>query len=430
MKCQKYSVIFIPLMMVVGLISIAIIYNERVQLHFQANTYKVEIGSSKRFQLLNVQSFERNKEVENPVSPESSVTSESSSNMTLKGESVFNSRPYNSSHIVYLKVHKAASSTLQNIVMRAGMKRNLTFALPVTDNFNQLGWPAKFNRARNLKKHPGTPDVLCFHTVLSDDLIQTMPQDSFYFTSLRDPFTQLKSLFEYYQMKNCLPSQDSATLLEVIRSGKTSCAVVIKNPQAFDLGLDVNIADSDDVIETLIQNINKQFHFVIIVEYFNECLILLRDMLGWSDIDILYFKSNFKGKKAKPSTDHALLPEDNEENRAAVYKFLKADFALYKHFKNKVEHILALKKDYINAEIVKLKLLQNLWMTDCVNASLPSSKIPDQRFRPYGAGSYGYLLSENGLNNSTCIELALPEIPHVKELNEYQKNLLNVSILY
>jgi len=44
MKCQKYSVIFIPLMMVVGLISIAIIYNERVQLHFQANTYKVEIG--------------------------------------------------------------------------------------------------------------------------------------------------------------------------------------------------------------------------------------------------------------------------------------------------------------------------------------------------------------------------------------------------
>ncbi|KAF6036588.1 hypothetical protein EB796_005122 [Bugula neritina] len=386
-------------------------------------------GSNKRFYILNLKELKKPKDVATSHALIwNSLTTSLSFSKPLKGKSVFNPRPYNSSHIVYLKVHKAASSTVQNIVMRASMKRNLTFALPARNNTHQFGWPAKFSRFKHLKKLPSKPDVLCLHTVLSDSLIKTMPQDSFYFTSLRDPFTQIRSMFEYYNLSKCLYPKHSATLLEVIGSGKNACDIlVIKSPQAFDLGINLRNADNDTVIADFIQLVEKQFHFVIIVEYFNECLILLRDMLGWTTQDILYFKSNFKGKRKQLATNLTLLPEDNEKTRAIIYKFLKADLALYKHFKSKLEQTIASKKDYINAEIVKLKHLQKIWMADCVKDFLPANELPDKRFQPYGAGSYGYLLTEKGFDNSTCVSLSITELPHFQELNKYQNKLLNIS---
>ena len=36
--------------------------------------------------------------------------------------------------ITFLKTHKTASSTLQNVLLRFGEKRNLTFALPKNGN--------------------------------------------------------------------------------------------------------------------------------------------------------------------------------------------------------------------------------------------------------------------------------------------------------
>ena len=38
-------------------------------------------------------------------------------------------------NIVFLKVHKAASSTVQNILMRYGAERNLKFVLPKRGNY-------------------------------------------------------------------------------------------------------------------------------------------------------------------------------------------------------------------------------------------------------------------------------------------------------
>ncbi|KAF6035632.1 hypothetical protein EB796_006072 [Bugula neritina] len=376
---------------------------------------KLESGWITKTPLVAVRTLENNKSVEN-IS-------------RVPNKSGLTRRPYNSSHIVYIKVHKAASSTIQNILMRVGMKLNLTFALPEGKiTTHQIGWPAKFSRAKHLKKYPKTPDVLCLHTVLSNDLIKTMPQDSFYFTSLRDPFTQVLSMFEYYNMQTCLLWKNNASFLDLIRSGSLKCkGLTIKCPQAFDLGLNIVSADDDTAIANLIQRIDEQFHFVIIVEYFNECLILLRDMLGWTTADILYFKSNFNGEAKKKSTNSTLPPEDNEQARASIYKYLKADLALYKHFKIKLEKVIALKRNYINAEIVKLNKLQNAWMADCVQDILPAKKILDRRFRPYGKGSRGYLLTETGLSNSSCISLAIAEIPHVIQLKDYQEKLLHAS---
>jgi len=338
-----------------------------------------------------------------------------------KTSTYFNRRAFNSNHIVYLKVHKTASCTIQNIIMRAGVKRNLSFAFPLKKNLANFGWPNKFRQ--NLYPHLGkeVPDVFCLHTVFSDDLVKTMPADSFYLTSLRDPFKQLTSMYQYYRLQNCKHSQDnqSHSLLEWINAGYRVCNSIIKNPQAYDLGLSLANTNNHKVIHELIHNVEKQFHFVIIVEYFDECLILLRDMLGWGDSDVLYFQSNRRRNMTSSTKNEALLPEDNEKNRAIVYKFLSADFSLYCYFKKKLETIIARKKDYLAGEVLRLKELRTSWKKLCIKESLPAFKIKDFRFRPYG-NSQGYLLTDFGLNNSMCINMALSEIAHIRKIYESQ----------
>ena len=46
--------------------------------------------------------------------------------------------------IVYLKTHKCASSSIQNILFRFGLKNQLTFALPSTGNY--LGRYVKYSK--------------------------------------------------------------------------------------------------------------------------------------------------------------------------------------------------------------------------------------------------------------------------------------------
>ncbi|OQR75552.1 galactosylceramide sulfotransferase-like, partial [Tropilaelaps mercedesae] len=48
-------------------------------------------------------------------------------------------------HIFFMKTHKCASSSLQNVLFRYGDKHNLTIALPLT-NANYFGHPGYFNR--------------------------------------------------------------------------------------------------------------------------------------------------------------------------------------------------------------------------------------------------------------------------------------------
>jgi len=47
--------------------------------------------------------------------------------------------------IIFVKTHKTASSTFQNILFRFGTKHNLTFGLP-SNNGNRFNYPAFFKQ--------------------------------------------------------------------------------------------------------------------------------------------------------------------------------------------------------------------------------------------------------------------------------------------
>lgn len=79
--------------------------------------------------------------------------------------------------IVFLKVHKSASSTVMNILFRFGETHNLTFAFPIGGG-NQLFYPRHFLAKFVQGFSPGSPqrfNILCHHMRFLQPEVQAKP---------------------------------------------------------------------------------------------------------------------------------------------------------------------------------------------------------------------------------------------------------------
>nr|CAD7265355.1 unnamed protein product [Timema shepardi] len=105
-------------------------------------------------------------------------------------------------NIFFLKTHKCASSTVQNILMRMGSKHGLTFVLPSTGNY--LGNPKPFTPAL-IGPTLVTPDskynIFTHHTRYNVTAMrEVMYQDAPFVTIMREPVSLFESLYSYYGM--------------------------------------------------------------------------------------------------------------------------------------------------------------------------------------------------------------------------------------
>lgn len=67
----------------------------------------------------------------------------------------------------------------------------------------------------------------------------------------------------------------------------------LRNGMSFDFGLEFEEFDKIEVIINFIILVEKDFQLVLIMEYFDEFLILLKWLFCWSLDDIFYLKYNF-----------------------------------------------------------------------------------------------------------------------------------------
>ena len=70
--------------------------------------------------------------------------------------------------VIFVKTHKTASSTIQNILFRFGTKHNLVFALPA-HNGNRFNYPRPFNLDM-VKKIDAPVNIITNHLRASDEL--------------------------------------------------------------------------------------------------------------------------------------------------------------------------------------------------------------------------------------------------------------------
>ena len=120
-------------------------------------------------------------------------------------------------NIVYIKTHKCASETLSAMFRRFGYQRDLSFVLPVNNCFT-LGYPYKFNEHVYRPSKTGGFNILCQHSILTLPLMENiMPSNTMFITSIRSPFEQFKSAFNFFHLKKVIPRTFSDPISEYLR---------------------------------------------------------------------------------------------------------------------------------------------------------------------------------------------------------------------
>eukprot|EP00050_Salpingoeca_kvevrii_P003966 m.238503 g.238503 ORF g.238503 m.238503 type:complete len:1208 (-) comp10916_c0_seq14:1906-5529(-) len=267
--------------------------------------------------------------------------------------------------LVWIKTHKTGSSTVTNILHRHALKRGLSVVLPRDELF--LGWPDERALARSILDVPNQVkpyDILCSaHARYSHSEMGAVVPDAAYITLLRDPVRQSKSSWDYWQVprkvsvdrhggKKCETVKQILTTPECEALMTQYDHILTKNSQAFDLGLS---PDRPEDVHKLIEHLDSNFFMILITEYLDESLLLLKRKMCWDLEDIVYF--SLKVNTKRPS-------EKDLELDALLRARSPADVALYAHFNATLWNAIA-KEDGFAEELAKLRTLKDRFTAQC-----------------------------------------------------------------
>ena len=186
--------------------------------------------------------------------------------------------------VLFLKTHKTGSSTLTNILNRYGDSRDLVFALPVSGKTSFL-WPTPFLLKSTMPTRRA-PNILCNHARYNEGPMHWLfPKETTrYITMLREPAKQFESVFNYYHVgkqlrvsgKTASPLDNFLQNTEFHFNKRQGEARLLKNPALYDLGLHTAYHGNLTAVDNYIRFLHKEFDLVLLMEYFDESLVLLK----------------------------------------------------------------------------------------------------------------------------------------------------------
>ena len=168
-----------------------------------------------------------------------------------------------------------------------------------------------FTKYISILRHPKTLLESVFHYMKFDQELQKygFPNSSYYSAGLTAVDEFFKDPSRYYKQA----------------ISKESIVALLKNGMLFDLGFDIQKADnlSDKKVRAMIGQVARDFDLVLIMEYFDESLVVMMQEFCWSFEDILYVKQN-----ARKSNKKKLRPKTVDR----IAEWARPDLLLYEHF--------------------------------------------------------------------------------------------------
>ncbi|XP_072035613.1 galactosylceramide sulfotransferase-like [Amphiura filiformis] len=227
--------------------------------------------------------------------------------------------------IVYLKVHKTGSGTTASILDRYGFKHNLTFAVP--NKTAIIGRPLsnytyKFD---SMIRCYGQFDMLTNHMVYNKEEVDKFIPNAVYIGSLREPVSHFESLF--YQVK-------VAKELEIPAGVKDPIKAFFKIFTNYDVdnfrpNYQLHYLDiSDREIKKgnfarVFKKLDSDIHLFIIMEYYLESLVLLKNLLCWDLDDVVYVPQHVRINSSKQISKYT---------RSKIEQYNSADMKLYNYY--------------------------------------------------------------------------------------------------
>lgn len=232
---------------------------------------------------------------------------------------------------IYLKTHKTGSSTILSILHRYAFKYQLNSALPIDNMY--LGWPTRKGALSSFTSIKGVHDydVFCSgHSTWSDNFLRQIVPVGKQITILREPVSQFVSSWNHWHPYEHIVSMGGPTLTmsqfldapeKYWKYAKWSDEALQHNSYAYDFGITSHPTQQD--VDTIISALQNKFDLVMITEYMDESLIMLRRIFCWDMEDILHF--SLKVTKAKHQ--HTSGAELNDER--LIRKLNWADVQIY-----------------------------------------------------------------------------------------------------
>ncbi|CAF0802503.1 unnamed protein product [Brachionus calyciflorus] len=305
-------------------------------------------------------------------------------------------------NIYFVKTHKTASSALQNVLIRLADKRKMRVV-------NNLEKEAKIVQSQNLKNK-----IFFIHGRHDKQVAElAFPRNnSFYMTILRNPVDQLVSSINYFpSLKNAsellINNIENETFVQELgKDDRIYC--LLRNSASYELGLVDCGEPYKGSKENLIERFKQDFDFVILTEYFNEGLILLKSLLNLSYRDIVCLSVN-QGTKKKET-------KDRQWAESIIKKVSNADVILYNYYKKKYEKIAIWLKDEVN----ELKKQIELYENKCTDGR-------EQKYAYKNVPFVGYTLKKNLTDdlNNYCWKLTIPELDFLDYINKKSDKIWN-----
>ncbi|XP_060071095.1 galactose-3-O-sulfotransferase 3-like [Ylistrum balloti] len=238
-------------------------------------------------------------------------------------------------HIAFIKVHKAASTTMENIFLRYGYEHDLVFALPRKKDRGGI----KFLTKQNILPIPKNKhiDIFCTHVrYVKEDFHDMLPGDAVYIGIVREPFSQFESSIRFLRQKVVVDIPVKNPVWEYLAHNEKYMKhggdriPTTYNFMSYDFGFPIELFWKTDfnAMQDYLLKLNEEFDIVLIMEHLDESIVLMRRLLNWDLRFVLYGKLN-----AKKSLDSRLKFGPNEEK--LYQNWAKLDYALYYFFLQK-----------------------------------------------------------------------------------------------
>ncbi|XP_071549566.1 galactosylceramide sulfotransferase-like isoform X2 [Panulirus ornatus] len=316
-------------------------------------------------------------------------------------------------NLMFLKTHKAASSTTQRIFLRYAKSHGLTLLLPGKGNY--LGSPLPFRAAMvptSLRYPDGTYNMMLVHTRLGvDDLTKVMKKDAVWVTIVREPLALWQSLWSYYRMekfyKMTLEQFAEMPYTDVVRWRRAKRFGI--HQMFFDMGYGSFEDSHPREIAQALKRLDKVFDLVMITERYDESLVLLKELMCWTTDDVAYLSIN-QGKEG-------LKENISRETSEKLRQLSQPDIELYNFFYNIFDRkVSEFGRAKMEREVQDLREANERLRRVCtVEKTSPNRAQKNMNWLP--------VVRQVAVrkDDQTCVDLVRTEMSFLDELRERQK---------